>query len=168
MGEINLVMAREEIPEGPSVFLAGPTPERGSGVASWRPEAAAELAARWTGAGPLVVLSPESRHGVRADRYTDQVVWECAARARAGVILFWIPRDEKLLPGFTTNVEFGYDVGRDRTVVLGCPPDCPSPLRNRYLVHLAHAYAVPVRESLAETAATALALLDHDGTGGTS
>lgn len=159
MGEISLVMAREEIPAGPSVFLAGPTPERSSGVLSWRPAAAAKLAAQWTGVMRLVVLSPESRHGRRAAHYHDQVTWEHHARARAGVILFWIPRDVETMPGFTTNVEYGYDVSRGRAVVLGCPPDCASPHRNRYLIHLGHVHGVPVRETLRDTAAAALALV---------
>ncbi|MFJ8855455.1 hypothetical protein [Streptomyces sp. NPDC102437] len=32
-----------------------------------------------------------------------------------------------------TNVEFGLDAPTGRAV-LGCPPDCPNPERNRYLI----------------------------------
>ncbi|MFD0630529.1 hypothetical protein ACFQ9X_01545 [Catenulispora yoronensis] len=50
------------------------------------------------------------------------------------------------MPGFTTNVEFGLDVAEGR-VVLGCPPDCPNPERNRYLIFqpggTAHRCATP-------------------------
>ncbi|WP_337825223.1 hypothetical protein [Amycolatopsis sp. A1MSW2902] len=63
------------------------------------------------------------------------------------------------MPGMTTNVEFGYDVAAGRTVVLGCPPDCPDPRRNKYLMHLAHAHGVPVRTTLRETAETAAGLV---------
>lgn len=72
--------------------------------------------------------------------------------------MFWIPRDVRTLPGFTTNVEFGLDVGAGRPVVLGCPPDCASPDRNRYLIWVARSRGVPVRETLPATAAAALAI----------
>ncbi|MFD0269592.1 nucleoside 2-deoxyribosyltransferase domain-containing protein [Streptomyces sp. NPDC127106] len=151
-------MAREPIPAGPSVFLAGPTPDKSAPVPSWRPDAAEALAAQWTGAQPLTVLSPESRHGQRADRYETQVDWETDARAAATAILFWIPRDLKSMPAMTTNVEFGLDVSTGRAV-LGCPPDCPNPERNRYLIYVARRHGVPVCTTLSATATAALALV---------
>ncbi|MEV8100543.1 nucleoside 2-deoxyribosyltransferase domain-containing protein [Kitasatospora sp. NPDC085879] len=154
---IRRVWAREEIPAGPSVFLAGPTP-RSPQVPSWRPQAVDLLAAQWAGQQPLTVLLPEDRDGFRAVDYDDQFAWETAGRAAATAVLFWIPRDLRTLPGFTTNVEFGHDVTTGRAV-LGCPPDCPDPERNRYLLHLARHYGTPVRESLPETVAAALALV---------
>jgi hypothetical protein len=75
--------------------------------------------------------------------------------------LFWIPRDLRTLPGFTTNVEFGLDVTTGRAV-LGCPPDCPNPERNRYLIWLARRHGVPVTETLKGTVAAALAILAGD------
>ncbi|MEW2623650.1 nucleoside 2-deoxyribosyltransferase domain-containing protein [Streptomyces sp. NPDC048106] len=159
MSIINLVMAREPFPaDGPSVFLAGPTPDKSTPVPSWRPEAARLLAEQWTGEQPLTVLSPESRHGKRADRYETQVDWETAARAAASAILFWIPRDLRTLPGMTTNVEFGLDVSSGRAV-LGAPADCPNPERNRYLIYVAHRHGVPVCTTLADAVAAALAHL---------
>ncbi|MFJ5122941.1 nucleoside 2-deoxyribosyltransferase domain-containing protein [Kitasatospora sp. NPDC088548] len=155
---LHLVMAREPLPtHGPSVFLAGPTPRLGGPVDSWRPAAVAELGAQWAGPGPLTVLSPESRGGRRAAHYDDQVEWETAARAAADAILFWIPRDLTTMPGFTTNVEFGLDIATGR-VVLGCPPDCAAPERNRYLIWVAHRHGAPVRDTLSDTVAAALAL----------
>lgn len=59
---------------------------------------------------------------------------------------------------FTTNVEFGLDVTTGRAV-LGCPPDCPNPERNRYLIWLARRHGVPVTETLDGTVAAALAIL---------
>ncbi|MFD5565908.1 nucleoside 2-deoxyribosyltransferase domain-containing protein [Kitasatospora griseola] len=151
-------MAREPLPAvGPSVFLAGPTPDKSAPVPSWRPAATVALSAQWTGTQPLTVLSPESRNGTRADRYEDQVDWETDARAGADAILFWIPRDMRTLPGMTTNVEFGLDVATGRAV-LGAPPDCPNPERNRYLVYVARRHSVPVCETLHAAAAAALAL----------
>jgi diadenosine tetraphosphate (Ap4A) HIT family hydrolase len=155
---IRLVGAREPVPDGPSVFLAGPTPDARAPVPSWRPDAIAALAEQWTGAEPLIVLSPESRGGVPADRYEDQVAWETQARAAATAIAFWIPRDMATLPGMTTNVEFGLDVGTGRAV-LGCPPDCPNPERNRYLIYIAHRHDIPVRTTLDDTITAALAIV---------
>ncbi|MFJ8442278.1 nucleoside 2-deoxyribosyltransferase domain-containing protein [Kitasatospora griseola] len=154
---INVVMAREPFPTvpGPSVFLAGPTPRLGSPVASWRPEAIAELDRQWRESEALTVFSPESRGGIRAKHYDDQVGWETAAREASSVVLFWIPRDLDHMPGFTTNVEFGLDVV-SRPVVLGCPPDCPNPERNRYLIWVAQQHGAPVRDTLPGTVAAAL------------
>lgn len=151
---IIVVWAREPIPAGPSVFLAGPTPTRGE-VPSWRPAAVEAIEATWTG-GALTVLTPESRGGVRAESYNDQFEWETEARYHATVVLFWIPRDLRTMPGFTTNVEFGHDVANTQ-VVLGCPPDCANPERNRYLIALARRYGAPVCETLDDTVRTALA-----------
>ncbi|WP_455569118.1 hypothetical protein [Streptomyces echinatus] len=58
----------------------------------------------------------------------------------------------------TTNVEFGLDVGTGRAV-LGCPPDCPSPERNRYLIYVARRHGVPVCTTLTDTVDAALALV---------
>ncbi|MFJ2568927.1 nucleoside 2-deoxyribosyltransferase domain-containing protein [Streptomyces halstedii] len=157
MSTIALVMAREPIPPGPAVFLAGPTPDKATPVRSWRPAAVEALAAQWTGEQPLTVLSPESRDGRRAARYEDQVDWETDARASASAILFWIPRDMRTMPGTTTNVEFGLDVSTGRAV-LGCPPDCPNPERNRYLIYVANRFGVPVCTTLADTATKAVQL----------
>lgn len=158
MSSVNLVMAREVIPTGPAVFLAGPTPDRSAPVPSWRPDAVRAVTAQWTGQQPLTVLSPESRNGERADRYETQVDWETDARATATAILFWVPRDLKTLPGFTTNVEFGLDVSTGRAV-LGCPPDCPNPERNRYLIYVARRHSVPVYTTLTDPVAAVLALI---------
>lgn len=156
---LRIVWAREELPtSGPSVFLAGPTPSLGGDVESWRPAALDQLATQWAGEEPLTVFTPESRGGKRATHYDDQVGWETDARAASSAVLFWIPRDLKVLPGFTTNVEFGLDVGTGRAV-LGCPPDCPNPERNRYLVYVARRHGVPVRETLPDTIAAALAIV---------
>jgi hypothetical protein len=165
-GNLNLVYAREPVPSsGPKVFLAGPTPRAGGNVESWRPAAVEQLAARWTGTRPLTVLVPESRGGRRAEHYDDQVGWETDARAAADAILFWIPRDLRTLPGFTTNVEFGLDVATGRAV-LGCPPDCPNPERNRYLIYVARRHGVPVLDTLADTVTAALDIVATGQTAG--
>jgi Nucleoside 2-deoxyribosyltransferase like len=160
---VRLVMAREPLPAGPSVFLAGPTPHRGA-VPSWRPAAVSALTSMWQEqeTPTLTVLSPESRGGRRAAHYEDQVDWETAARRAATAILFWIPRDMLTMPGMTTNVEFGLDITTGRTV-LGCPPDCPNPERNRYLIYVARCHGAPVRTTLPETAVAALDIVRASG-----
>jgi hypothetical protein len=123
--KLMLVHAGEPLPGGVSVFLAGPTP-RSADVPSWRPAAIRQLAAQWQGPGKLAVLIPEPPGGQHLACYDDQVQWETDARAAASAILFWIPRDLRTLPGFTTNVEFGLDVTTGRAV-LGCPRTVPAP-----------------------------------------
>lgn len=155
---IDVVYAREPLPEsGPVVFLAGPTPRSGE-VASWRPAALDLIASAWDGPDRLTVFTPESRGGIRAREYHDQVEWEAAALNSATAILFWIPRDIATMPGFTTNVEFGLHIA-DGNVVLGCPPECANPERNRYLIWTAHQHGAPVTTTLAETVTTALGIV---------
>lgn len=159
---VEVVRSRDPLPEpghGPTVFLAGPTPNSAE-VHSWRPAAIELISARWTAPRTLSVLSPEDT-GFRYDKHFDaQVDWETDARAQADVILFWIPRDVRTMPGYTTNVEFGLDVATvPERVVLGCPPDCPSPAQNRYLISVAKRRGVPVLSTLAETVTAALALV---------
>ncbi|MFG2567157.1 nucleoside 2-deoxyribosyltransferase domain-containing protein [Streptomyces sp. NPDC048567] len=152
-------MAREVLPApGPSVFLAGPTPRMSRPVDSWRPTAIAELDAQWDSDVPLTVFSPESRDSIRAAHYDHQVGWETEAREQADVVLYWIPRDLETLPGFTTNVEFGLDIAQ-RNIVLGCPPDCPNPERNHYLIWVAHRHGAPVCKTLPDTISASLSFV---------
>jgi hypothetical protein len=158
---VSVVWAREPIPSGPSVFLAGPTP-RTEAVASWRPQAIQALDSAWKKPDTLHILAPENPGGLHHSEYDDQIEWEWEGLDRASAILFWIPRDLRTLPGFTTNVEFGFVAGSGRTV-LGCPPDCPDPERNRYLIRLARRLGTPVTETLAQTAAAAVAIISEIG-----
>jgi hypothetical protein len=158
---IRTVMAREDIPRGPSVFLAGPS--HADPAQSWRPAAIDLLKQHWPGEPVLNVISPESRGGVRAQSYLDQVRWETMARGCVDVVMFWIPRDVVHLPGFTTNVEFGMDVTTGR-VVLGCPLDCPNPERNRYLIAVADMHNTPVRHTLEETVRAGVKMAARSGT----
>ena len=101
---------------------------------------------------------PENPGGLRETEYEDQIEWEWEGLDRASAILFWIPRDLRTLPGFTTNVEFGFVAGSGRTV-LGCPPECPNPERNRYLIRLARRLGVAVTETMADTVAAAMEII---------
>lgn len=153
---VEVIYARETIPTGrPAVMLLGPTPRTGT-VPSWRPPAIDLLADRWRGDEPLVVLSPESRGGKRAEHYEDQVESELAMIQAATVRMFWIPRCLQTLPGFTTNVEAGMCFAEPERMVLGCPPDCADPIRNRYLIWHAQRLGIPFCTTLSHTVDTVL------------
>ncbi len=139
---MQVIYAREPLPRTvqSSIFLAGPTP-RAASVPSWRQDALTLLARRGY-AG--VVFVPEPRDAGWSRSYIDQVDWELAALACADCIVFWIPRELEHLPGFTTNVEFGYWV-RSGKCVLAAPPDAP---KLRYLDALAARHAVPRLDTL--------------------
>jgi hypothetical protein len=133
-----------------SVFLAGPTP-RTPEVASWRPEALAELKRGWDGPGPLVVFLPEPRGDARPE-YDRQRTWELYWGDRCDVVMFWIPRGPGM-PALTTNDEWGRwkDSGR---VVLGSPPGA---MNVRYQRNYAADHLISLSDTLADTAAAALA-----------
>ncbi len=119
------------IPEGKAIFLAGPTLRNDFFENSWRKEAVAildELGFNGT------VYIPESKTGDYSAINLDEngyPQWEWERIEKSDVILFWIPRDLKTLPGFTTNVEFGrYITLCPEKVVLGYPKGAP---KNTYL-----------------------------------
>lgn len=111
-----------------SVFLAGPTPRR-KDVQSWRPNACRYL--QELGFDGIVYV-PELSSGEALFSYDNQITWEWEALEKAGIIVFWIPRDLTIMPAFTTNVEFGYYV-RDSRMVYGRPDSAEM---NRYLDRL--------------------------------
>ncbi len=102
---MNVVFAGEPpVIISPSIILAGRTP-RSAKVRSWRPEALDIL--RQLGFRGTVAV-PERRSS------TTRARWEYAMLDACSVLAFWVPRDLRTLPGFTTNVEFGRDVGSGR------------------------------------------------------
>lgn len=115
LDEITRRPGRRHVPPAKqSIFLAGPTP-RSPDVRSWRPRAL-ELLLRKGFVG--TVLVPEPRDGVFGRKFSEKTIegiraydhqftWEFVGLGRATCIMFWIPRGPSL-PGFTTNVEFGY------------------------------------------------------------
>ena len=111
---------------GKSIFLAGPTP-RDKDVPSWRPEAIrilSELGFDGT------VYVPEKEFDDRSFDYLEQYWWEREALHNASVIVFWIPRNVKTMPGFTTNGEFGkYTAVNIDKVVYGRPDNSE---KNKY------------------------------------
>lgn len=116
----------EEVLEGEkSIFLAGPTP-RGEKDISWRKEAVKILEdLGFEG----IVYVPEYSTWKPKEDYVDQAMWERNALTAATVIVFWIPRDLESMPGYTTNVEFGYWLP-SKKVIYGRPDKTP---KTKYL-----------------------------------
>lgn len=118
-----------------SIFLAGPCPISAA-VPSWRLEAV-ELMRD----SDFTLLIPEPRNGFCID-YDGQPIWEYEGLSKAAYILFWVPRNLETMPGFTTNVEFGYWMARDPgKCVLGFPKGAP---KTAYLHETAVREKVPV------------------------
>jgi 8-oxo-dGTP pyrophosphatase MutT (NUDIX family) len=147
---LKTIFAPEPFPDSfeRSLFLAGPSPRK-AGHPNWRAEALTLLEQR--GYDGHVFL-PIPRDRGFSWSYLEQVQWEQDALDRSDVVLFWIPRDLKTLPGFTTNVEFGQRY-RGRKVVLGFPPDSP---KNRYLAFLGDTVGIPQANTLSATIDLAL------------
>ncbi len=148
------VYALEHLPDpcDASLFLAGPTP-RDPVTPSWRPEALRLLAdLGYTGA----VIIPEARTGEWRHSYAELADWEVAMRARADLIVFWVPRELNAMPALTTNVEFGEDYDSCRCL-YGRPPQAS---KCRYLdVRWEAISGCPAHDSLRALLAEAAALL---------
>lgn len=118
-----VVYTGETAPESyaSSIFLAGPSPRKPSDR-NWREEALKILEeANFNG----VVFAPIYRDAKKLDEsfdYDAQIEWETKHLNASDIVAFWVPRDLKELPGFTTNVEFGLWV-KSGKVLLGSPPD---------------------------------------------
>lgn len=129
---LTIVYAQEEAPFSytKSVFLAGPT-SRDKVTPSWRPDFIKQLeAVDFDG----VVFFPEPREQHWHGDYLGQVSWERKNSDRADVIAFWVPRELKHMPAFTTNVEFGKYVYSGRAL-YGRPKDAP---KTNYLDWMYH------------------------------
>ena len=133
---------------GPYLFLAGPTARDEHGP-RWRDEAIQHLERISEGIGLGTVIIPEDEDfGNFDDANMDaQVDWEWETLDAADAVLFWVPRSMDLLPGLTTNVEFGM-YADSKKVVLGYPPAAE---HCGYLKRLAVRYKVPVSHDLATT-----------------
>lgn len=143
--ESKIIYAYEEAADDSlsSIFLAGPSP-RGEDNFNWRPEAIKKLQDFGFGGNIFV---PLPREGYWAEDYTDQVEWELEHLEKATVIIFWIPRDLKTLPAFTTNVEFGMFL-KSGKIVLGFPTGAR---KMKYLEYVARKNNVRVFNTLEET-----------------
>lgn len=142
---MHVVYAKQNPPESwtHSIFLAGPTP-RDPRTPSWRPEALKILEDMGYNG---VVFVPEPGDGGWAGSYTDQTEWEEMGLEMADRIVFWIPRDLRTMPAFTTNVEFGRYVQSGKAV-LGHPEGAP---KTRYLDWLGQKNDVRIYDTLDAT-----------------
>ena len=152
---MRLIYALETDTEAParSLFLAGPSP-RGNGEYDWRKEACQHLAHIGFDGTVFIPLPRDGAYQTDYD-HAAQIDWELEHLEKSGTIVFWIPRDLKTLPGFTTNVEFGR-FSRSGRALLGYPVSAP---RMRYLHHIADLDGVPVFHSLEQILEAAVARL---------
>ena len=131
---MKIIYAQENLPKtiNKSIMLCGPTP-RATDVKSWRNEALSILK---DNSFDGVVFVPEPRDGKWLDNYNSQIEWEEKCLNVCDCIVFWVPRDLKDLPGFTTNVEFGAwaDSGK---IVFGAPKNA---VKTTYLKYYANKY----------------------------
>lgn len=127
------VLENIDINDKKSIFLAGPTIRIGNknntiDLQSWRKEAVDILKSEGFNGS---VYIPEWDYNIKPKGWTykGQIDWETNGLNSATIILFWIPRNNTSLPGFTTNVEFGewYKSGK---IVVGSPKDS---WKNEYL-----------------------------------
>lgn len=147
---MQVIYANEKVPQNfnKAIFLAGPTP-RSQNVQSWRTKAI-RLFEKIGYDG--VIFSPEDRNGKWKHSYLDQVEWEEKCLYMADCILFWIPRNLRTMPAFTTNTEWGVwqDSGK---VVFGAPEDAS---KIRYQKYYAEKLKVPMATTLKETMSNAI------------
>lgn len=146
---MKIIWAQEEpVVQGRSIFLAGPT-LRTPGI-SWRREACRLMEDR-----DCTVFIPEPRdfgacfsalEGFSVEMYDRQVDWEQRCLEMADRIIIWVPRDLDLLPGFTTNIEFGM-WARSGKAVIGWPSGAP---KMRYYDYMARKHGIPCYSSLDE------------------
>ena len=132
-----------------SIFLAGPSP-RGVKQANWRPQALKileELGYDGVVFIPLTEREEDWKHG-----YDTQIDWEKKYLDMCDVIVFWVPRKVRALPGFTTNVEYGMYLEMGKSV-LGFPKGAP---KMNYLSAHAKKQFIPEFQNLRDTLACAI------------
>lgn len=128
---------------------------------SWRKKAI-EIFDTLGFAGDIYVPEMEGWGDFKADGdpstfWDRQYEWEVEGFERADVILFWVPRNMEVLPGLTTNVEFGkYATKSPARVVLGRPEHA---VKTNYLVKYAKEQGIPVCSTLEDTIEASLAKL---------
>jgi len=144
-----------------SIFLAGPTARsRPEGdITEWRRKALSHLQIRKFD-GDVFFPEPEPGRGVIGDTGTEsQIKWEREHLEQATCICFWIPRELKEMPAFTTNIEWGMWCDSDK-VVLGYPENAP---KMGHIIHYARRLGVPMAYTLGETLDLAMVMAQEFG-----
>lgn len=126
-----------------SVFLAGPTPREIS-VKSWRPQVIEMLELRGFKGS---VFIPENRIIGTPYDFDKQVPWEVKGLNLANIICFWIPRNLKTMPAFTTNIEFG-EFMHSNKIVVGVPLNS---IKNNYIRKRCEMHDIPLFNNIIET-----------------
>lgn len=125
-----------------NIFLAGPTPREVT-VKSWRPDFVKELKRKkFKGSAFL----PENRIIGSPYDFDTQISWEVSGLKRANLIVFWIPRNLKDMPAFTTNIEFG-EFMHSGKIVVGFPPES---VNNRYIKKRCEMHDIPLFHTIEE------------------
>ncbi len=161
MDRVHVVYSLQDYPDPktPSLFLAGPTPRKAT-VQSWRPKAL-KMIERYC--QELVVYVPEQNQDPNPDQDPDaiqepeplnkwspdreeHIIWNRGALIRSRVILFWVDRHLKNMPGFRTNTEWGFWTGHDPSKLVLAFPKKASGMRG--MNNDAHCYNIPTAHSL--------------------
>lgn len=114
------------------VFLAGPI----QGVHDWQSEDIPDIG------DDVIFINPRRRvHPDPSFNWKEQVDWETAALRVSDYILFWVPKEEVVIPGRdyaqTTKIELMENLVRGKNIVLGIHPEVHT---RRYLVEKFKAY----------------------------
>lgn len=145
---MHTIFAKEDIQKkgDRTIFLAGPTP-RQIVKRQWRQEAFSYLQSQnFDG----TVISPINQDfsPITDEQYTaGHIEWEYHAMSQSDVIVFWVPRDLKIYPAFTTNIEWGMWLSSGK-VVLGYPKDTPG---MTHMTHYAKKLYIPLAYTLEKT-----------------
>lgn len=150
---MKLIYANETLDDN-GIFAAGPTP-RSKEVESWRPEAI-NLFREHGYQGSLFI--PETRGDEPFD-WERQVQWEESGLNKAKCIMFWVPRDLQILPGFTTNIEFGMHC-KSGKVVFGAPTEA---VKVGYMRYYANKLLIPNADTLDNTVKLAIQMWQARG-----
>lgn len=147
---MELVFSDDQIPTNilKSIFLAGPSP-RNEEVYDWRNDAIKVLESiKYNGTVFIPIPRNTFYKKEKNNKWTyyNQIEWECECRNIADIVLYWIPRSNKL-PGLTTNIEFGEDL-KSGKVIYGRPSNAMS---CRYLDVRAEEQKIEIHETLEET-----------------
>jgi calcineurin-like phosphoesterase family protein len=131
--DMNIIYTLEDLENNnfDSIFLAGPThriEDDKKPPKSWRKDIIEKLE---KGGFEGNILCPEWRDDKKPKgwSYTKQVDWEKKYLKRSNAIVFWIPRDMKVLPALTTNIEFGEYLNSGK-IFVGAPKEAE---KNKYL-----------------------------------
>lgn len=137
-----------------SAFLVGPT-SRNKEVPSWRPRAI-EILEQSGFDGTILV--PEPANGFKFPNYYNQIDWEFAGLENCELIIAWVPRELQTMPAFTTNVEFGFWMGKKPSKVLYGRPDDAAHIRYLDVLYKKYNGKEPIN-SLEELLTTAVDIL---------